>query len=52
MSVLVNTTYYKFVPVAFNETYMIEISAVNEASQGIGTSLTAYFMRSVLLKKL
>ena len=52
MSVLVNTTYYKFVPVVFNETYIIEISAVNKAGEGIGTSLTAYFMRSVLLKKL
>ena len=50
MSVLVNTTYYKFVPLVLNETYIIEISAVNKAGEGIGTSLTAYFMRSVLLK--
>ena len=49
MSLLVNTTNYKFVPVVFNWTYTIETSAVNEVGQGIGTSLTASVMKSVLL---
>ena len=46
MSVLVNTTYYKFVSVVLNETYVIEISAVNEVGEGNKTSLTAHFTRS------
>ena len=45
MSVFVNTTYYKFVPLVLNETYIIEISAVNEVSEGNRASLTASFTR-------
>ena len=48
MSVLVNTTYYKFVPVVLNETYVIEISAVNKAGEGNKTSLTASFTKGKL----
>ena len=47
MSVLVNTTYYKFLPVLLSETYVIEISAVNEVGKGIGTSLTVSITRGI-----
>ena len=47
MSVLVNTTYYKFVPLVLNKTYIIEISAVNKAGEGNRTPLTASFTKGI-----
>ena len=47
MSVFINTTYYKFVPVVLNETYIIEISSVNEVGVGNKTSLTASFTKGI-----
>ena len=47
MSVLINTTYYNFVPVVHSETYITEISAVNEVGEGNRTSLTVSFTRGI-----
>ena len=48
MSVFINTTYYTFVPVVLNETYITEISAVNEVGVGNKTSFTVSFTRGKL----
>ena len=48
MSVFINTTYYTFVPVVLNETYITEISAVNEVGVGNKTYLTVSFTRGKL----
>ena len=47
MSVFINTTYYKFVPLVLSETYTIEISALNEVDEGTGTSLNVSYTRGI-----
>ena len=44
---VVNTTEYIFFPKMLNDTYKIEISAVNEAGQGKSTSLTLSFSKGI-----
>ena len=44
---VINTTQYIFAPQMLNDSYKIEISAVNEAGKGKSTSLTLSFSKGI-----